>query len=173
MMAPGSLASANQNGSTFFGADGTPYLKPERQPEPHSPILNSCIVCLVRFKSPSMSPLLLCGASLLSLAGIVAANFTSPEIGFWDRPRAALIRDNVYVEGGWLQTGNWTNGEWKNLEAYNPTDGLLFKLSLNRTFDISRHDSPALFETIPEYSVQNFYLDGYMFADYDELYAWG
>ena len=122
-----------------------------------------------------MSSLLLCGASLLSLVSVVAGNFTATEIAFWDRPRAAIIRDNVYIEGGWLQTGNFTNGSWdlKSLATFNPSDGLLFSLSLNQSFDIATDGTPALFETIPEYAVQNFYLDGYMFADYDEFYAWG
>ena len=121
-----------------------------------------------------MSSTLQYGAWLLSLASLVASNFTAPEIASWDRPRAAVIRDNVYIEGGWMQTGNWTNGAWNpRLTTVNPTDGMLFKLNLHRPFDISQHGTPALFETIPEYAVQNYYLDGHMFADYDEFYAWG
>ncbi|OCT52343.1 hypothetical protein CLCR_08082 [Cladophialophora carrionii] len=120
-----------------------------------------------------MSSILQHVAWLLPFVSLVVANFTSHEIASWNRPRAALIRDNVYIEGGWIQTGNWTNGEWdtKTLETVNPTDGQLFKLSMNQSFDIN--DNPALFETIPEFAVQNFYMDGYMFADYNEFYAWG
>ncbi|EXJ59283.1 hypothetical protein A1O7_06715 [Cladophialophora yegresii CBS 114405] len=117
-----------------------------------------------------MSSILQYGTWLLPFVSLVVANFTSNELASWNRPRAALIRDNVYLEGGWLQTGNWTSGAW-DAKTLSPTDGLLFKLSMNRTFDIT--DNPAFFETIPEDAVQNFYLDGYMFADYDEFYAWG
>ena len=123
-----------------------------------------------------MSSILQYGAWLLPIVSLVAANFTAPEIAYWDRPRAAVIRDNVYIEGGLIKTGNWTDkGGWDkaSLETYNPTDGLLFTLSLNRSFDISSDSTPALFTTIPEYAIQNFYMDGFMFADYDELYAWG
>src|SRR5690348_10291554 len=114
-----------------------------------------------------MSSILQCGAWLLSLISLVAGNFTAHEIASWNRPRAALIRDNVYVEGGWMQTGNWSKEGWdvKSLQTVNPTEGMLFQLSMNRTFDIN--DTPARFDSIPEYAVQNFYMDGYMFADYD------
>jgi hypothetical protein len=122
-----------------------------------------------------MSSILRYGAWLLPLVCLVASNFTSNEIASWDRPRAAVIRDNVYIEGGWLQTGNWTNGAWdtKSLTTVNPTDGMLFQLSLHQPFDIAWDGKPALFQTIPEYAVQNFYMDGFMFADYNEFYAWG
>lgn len=51
-------------------------------------------------------------------------NFTSHEIAYWDRPRAALIRDNIYLEGGWMQTGTWKDGAWdlESLATVSPSD---------------------------------------------------
>lgn len=122
-----------------------------------------------------MSSLLKSGACLVAFLSLAVANFTANEIAYWNRPRGSVIRDHVYIEGGWIQTGNWTNGEWdtKSLNTFNPNNGLLFELDLHRPFDNSRDGSPAFFQTIPEYAVTNFYLDGYMFADYNEFYAWG
>ena len=114
------------------------------------------------------------GAWLFAFISLVGCNYTAHQIAYWDRPRAALIRDNVYVEGGLLQTAVLKNGLWSGNPAIAETgDGLLFKLSMHKSFDIFADGTPAFFETIPEYSVTNFYLDGFMFADYDEFYAWG
>ena len=120
-----------------------------------------------------MSSILQYGAWVLALASLVAGNYTSHGISSWDRPRAAVIRDDVYVEGGWLQTGEWQDGAWGSVETVNPTVGMLFKLSLRQSFDMFADGTPARFESIVEGAIQNFYLDGYMFADYNEFYAWG
>ncbi|KIW36637.1 uncharacterized protein PV06_11149 [Exophiala oligosperma] len=105
----------------------------------------------------------------------VICNFGSHEIAYWDRPRAALIRDNIYLEGGWMQTGTWKDGAWdlESLATVSPSYGMLFKLSLHNSFGTRAEDPPAWFEQIPEGGVKNYYLDGYMFADDDEFYAWG
>ncbi|KAK5188130.1 hypothetical protein LTR92_011731, partial [Exophiala xenobiotica] len=113
--------------------------------------------------------------TLFLLPGLVISNVTSNEIAYWDRPRAALIRDNVYIEGGWMQTGTWKDGGWDidSLTTANSSNGMLFKLDMHSPFGISTGQSPAMFESIPEDGVQNYYIDGYMFADYNEFYAWG
>lgn len=114
------------------------------------------------------------GIWLLLLPRLVIGDFTSNEIASWDRPRAALIRDNVYIEGGWMKTGTWKDGAWDidSLTTANSSNGMLFKLDMHSPFGISTGEPPAMFESIPEAGVQN-YIDGYMFADYDEFYAWG
>ena len=111
-------------------------------------------------------------AILLPLISLSSSDFTSREIGSWDRPRAALIRDNFYLEGGWLQTGFYQNGQW-NVTTVKSDEGILFKLSMNKSFGISWDSPPAIFESINEGPVENPYLDGFMFADYDEFYAYG
>ncbi|KAJ9493569.1 hypothetical protein H2202_010964 [Exophiala xenobiotica] len=113
--------------------------------------------------------------TLFLLPGLVISNVTSNEIAYWDRPRAALIRDNVYIEGGWMQTGTWKDGGWDidSLTTANSSNGMLFKPDMHSPFGISTGQSPAMFESIPEDGVQNYYIDGYMFADYNEFYAWG
>ncbi len=115
------------------------------------------------------------GIWLLLLPRLVIGDLTSNEIAYWDRPRAALIRDNVYIEGGWMKTGTWKDGAWDidSLTTANSSNGMLFKLDMHSPFCISTDESPAMFESIPEDGVQNYYMDGYMFANYDEFYAWG
>ena len=109
---------------------------------------------------------------LLYAASGVICDLTSEQIGTWDRPRAAVIRDYVYLEGGKMQTGSWEDGSW-NVSTVTITNGALFNLSLHRGFGLLDDSPPALFEPILEAAVDNFYLDGFMFADYDEFYAWG
>lgn len=108
---------------------------------------------------------------ILLLVPLVSCDYNSSEICAWDRPRAALIRDHVYLEGGWLQLA--VNGSCKKPATAQTTIGYLFNLSLHKPFDISLPDTPALFGSIDEGVLTDFYFDGYMFADYDEFYAWG
>ncbi|OAL30939.1 hypothetical protein AYO20_08524 [Fonsecaea nubica] len=112
------------------------------------------------------------GAWVLTLAGVVLCDHNSSNIGLWDRPRVALIRDNVYLEGGYMQTGVYTNGVWDSLESSTSSQGFLYKLSLHEPFDTTKAN-PAIFQSINEGPLSNYYLDGYMFADYDEFYAYG
>ncbi len=109
---------------------------------------------------------------LLSLATLASCDYTSKQIGTWDRPRAALIRDYVYLEGGKIQTGAWKDGAW-DVATVTITQGALFNLSLHEAFGVYEDSPPAVFQAIPEAAVNNYYLDGYMFASYDEFYAWG
>jgi hypothetical protein len=111
-------------------------------------------------------------AGLLPLISLVSCDFTSRQIGSWDRPRAALIRDHFYLEGGWMQTGSYKDGAWQ-VNTVKSSEGLLFKLSMNESFGISWDSPPAIFESINEGPVDNYYMDGFMFADYDEFYAYG
>ncbi|KAK5560134.1 hypothetical protein LTR46_001884 [Exophiala xenobiotica] len=109
---------------------------------------------------------------LLSLVALASCDYTSEQIGSWDRPRASLIRDYVYLEGGKIQTGGWKDGAW-DVTTVTITQGALFNLSLHEAFGVYEDSAPAVFQSIPEAAVNNFYLDGYMFASYDEFYAWG
>ncbi|KAI1618696.1 hypothetical protein EDD36DRAFT_39575 [Exophiala viscosa] len=110
---------------------------------------------------------------LFALAVLVRCNYTSLQIGMWDRPRAAIIRYYVYLEGGQLQTGIWneTSASWDGIATIQK--GALFSLNLNQSFNVNDDNSPALFVSMDETQVTDFYVDGAMFADYDEFYAWG
>ncbi|KAJ9602122.1 hypothetical protein H2200_013482 [Cladophialophora chaetospira] len=119
-----------------------------------------------------MSVTLFACAWLLALVDLVSCDQNSSNIGFWDRPRAAIIRDHVYLEGGYMQTGVFESGVWSDLKITHSTDGFLYKLSLHESFDTTAAN-PAIFQSIDEGPVTNFYFDGFMFADYDELYAYG
>ncbi|KIW31241.1 uncharacterized protein PV07_02905 [Cladophialophora immunda] len=119
-----------------------------------------------------MLSLLQCSAWVLTLFGFAFCDHNSANIGLWDRPRAALIRDNVYLEGGYMQTGIYVNGTWNSLESSTSSEGFLYKLSMHDAFDTTKAN-PAVFQSINEGPISNYYLDGYMFADYDEFYAYG
>ena len=111
-------------------------------------------------------------AGLFPLISLVSCDLTSRQIASWDRPRAALIRDDFYLEGGLINNGSYKGGKWQ-WSAFKSSEGLLFKLSMNKSFGISWDSPPAVFESINEGPVDNFYMDGFMFADYDEFYAYG
>ena len=119
-----------------------------------------------------MSSVLLAGGGLFAFFGLALCDQNSSNIAFWDRPRVAIIRDHVYLEGGYMQTGVWDKGAWSNTENVVSTQGFLYNLSLHEPFDTTKAN-PAIFQSMNEGYINNYYLDGYMFADYDELYAYG
>lgn len=127
---------------------------------------------LVEYLAVTMLPSQRLWQGILLLVPLVACDdYKSSDVCAWDRPRAALIRDHVYLEGGLLRLAD--NGSCKKSTNAKPTNGYLWSLNLHVPFDISLQDTPALFESIDEGPLKNPYRDGYMFADYDELYAWG
>ncbi|KIX01879.1 uncharacterized protein Z518_09606 [Rhinocladiella mackenziei CBS 650.93] len=106
-----------------------------------------------------------CAGILPWISFVTGWNLTARDFVSWDRPRAALIRDHVYLEGGRIHH-NLT-------DIVTSSDGFLFKLNLHRSFGISGDSPPAVFESIDEGPITNYYVDGFMFADYDEFYAYG
>ena len=117
-----------------------------------------------------MGPTLLV-CTIISLIGVVVSDLTSLEIAQWDRPRGAVIRHDIWLEGGWIQIANWTGGDDGKWDGRPTTfkESYLFKLSLNRSFDISDASSPARFQAMATNTVPTEWLDGFMFADYDEF----
>ncbi|KAK5051553.1 hypothetical protein LTR84_003205 [Exophiala bonariae] len=109
--------------------------------------------------------------ALLLVISLVAADYNSAEICSWDRPRVGLIRTDIYLEGGTLALPK--DGNCKSPSTAEPLTGLLFKLDLSAPFDISNGNTPAIFHSIAEGTMSNFFFDGALFYDYDELYAWG
>lgn len=68
-------------------------------------------------------------------------------------------------------TGNWTDGKWADYPvSYSGSN--FFRLSLNESFDIGAGKA-AVFENIEKASSTSIWLDGYCFADYNELYTYG
>lgn len=107
---------------------------------------------------------------LIAIIDLSRSDLTSREIASWDRPRAALIRNNIYLHGGIIQNGSFIDGDWAESSSY--LDTALFKLSLNDSFDISG-DTPARFESIWKNNGGTLWLDGFMVADDDEFYTYG
>lgn len=79
------------------------------------------------------------------------------------------------MEGGEQQIGRWSDGVWNINQSAITTisNGVLFDLNLHQPFNISDKNAPALFVTLAETQISNYYVDGAMFADYNEFYAWG
>ncbi|KAK4938510.1 hypothetical protein LTR10_021042 [Elasticomyces elasticus] len=110
---------------------------------------------------------------LSAFAVLASCDYTSLQIGAWDRPRAAIIRDHVYLEGGNPSIGTWNGATWTIGPSITVSNGVLFNLSLHQPFNVSDKQAPALFTSMIETEVGNYYVDGAMFADYNEFYAWG
>lgn len=61
-------------------------------------------------------------------------------IAGWYGCRAGLIRDSIYIEGGYIiDGGNWTNGQWKTASIMNQTRGVLTILDLTVAFTASNY----------------------------------
>jgi hypothetical protein len=105
-----------------------------------------------------------------------SCDLNSLEIASWDRPRAALIRNDIFLEGGQITTGNWSGPTGSDLAwptTDNVVDSNIYRLSLNESFSLDGTNNPAQFhEVVGGYSAIPWF-DGYMFADYDEFYTWG
>lgn len=131
---------------------------------------HSSSIVLVRLK---MLPILrkLAWLCLFFCVSLTRSDVTSDQIAAWDRPRSALIRYDIYLEGGILKTGTFNGEKW----SPSPTryeDATLFTLNLNKSFDI-HNNKPAIFKPTDTTISPVPWLDGFMVADYDEFYTYG
>ena len=109
---------------------------------------------------------------LIASADLSQSDFTSQQLAQWDRPRAALIRDNIFLDGGVIWNGSLTNGKWGQGPEFYSGPTSLFKLSLNESFDIGG-GKPAIFKSVEEGNPSSTWYDGLMIANYDEFYTYG
>jgi hypothetical protein len=84
----------------------------------------------------------------------------------WTGLRAAIVRDALYVNGGFLATTIEIPGS----AAF---DGGVYALNLSRSFNTSSNDFSALFTMLVGSNIIGNYVDGTMFANNDELYLYG
>lgn len=109
---------------------------------------------------------------LIAFVDLSASDLTSFQVSSWIGPRAALIRDEIYVNGGELKTSNWTDGKWDpDPKAFMGTT-TIFKMSLKKPFDVDG-DTPAVFESVADDTSASVWVDGFMLADWDEWYTYG
>lgn len=111
----------------------------------------------------------------LLFLGQSACDMDSLGVKLWERPRAALIRHDIYLDGGYAVLGNWNGKSWAldDGETGPSANASVYRLSLNESFELDGDAKPARFMAIPENVKQTAWLDGAMFGDYDEFYVWG
>lgn len=77
------------------------------------------------------------------------------------------------MQGGVLQV--LSNGSDLQGQPGTYTGSSLLNLSLTRSFDIHDESKPAQFDDVAggQIPTENIAYDGFMFADYDEIYTYG
>lgn len=103
-------------------------------------------------------------------------------IATWKQPRAAVVRDTVYLDGGemnsflWDSSAlNWTAPGSAILQTPSlQTSGYIYALSLNKTFSVD-DDFLKLFSnwTLGPVQLDEPFRSGFMFADDYEFYTFG
>ena len=110
--------------------------------------------------------------------GAAAAADVTPRVCWWKSPRAAVVRDTLYLDGGDLYTANWNGEDWvPNSTPVGVTQdiGYLQTLSFNRSFHVTDNFTD-LFQVL---RVGGSYIDnpvrvnGFMYANDYELITYG
>lgn len=113
-----------------------------------------------------------------SVSGFDWANQVNVSICSWAQFRANVIRDTIYLDGGflWSQRG-LSNGQPPSTQTED-TGSVIYTLNLGQPFGPATNLT-GLFKTMPKYSahttdnITRTYYDGVMFANYDELILYG
>lgn len=109
---------------------------------------------------------------MLTFVDISASDLTSFQVTQWVGQRAALIREEIYVNGGQVRASNWTDGKWDPAPDVYSSSTTIFKISLKKPFDIDG-DTPTIFESVADDTTASVWMDGFMLADWDEWYTYG
>ncbi|KAL3428465.1 kelch repeat protein [Phlyctema vagabunda] len=98
----------------------------------------------------------------------------------WETPRAAVIRDTLYIDGGYLMwRPGFSDGTYGNPIADDNPLGIVYLLSFNNSFTTSENISQVFGRSskAPDGGAANNvapqYIDGGMFADDFEWYTYG
>jgi hypothetical protein len=113
--------------------------------------------------------------------GSAVGDLTS-RIAFWRQPRAAVVRDTLYLDGGEMgtylwdtSTKNWATDD-NNKVGDTPLEvsGIVYTLNFNKTFSV-QDSFFTLFDNLTSGPVKNNppFRSGFMFADDYELYTFG
>ncbi|KAL4745907.1 hypothetical protein BDW72DRAFT_185891 [Aspergillus terricola var. indicus] len=113
-----------------------------------------------------------------SQAQLDVLNQINSSICTWGQLRAAIIRDTVYLDGGFLvyQRG-FSSGETQVVSSNN-AEGLLYTLDLSQSFNTENDNLTALFDTLDKAggiagNIAPTYHDGVMFANDNMFYLYG
>ncbi|RVX74682.1 hypothetical protein B0A52_01809 [Exophiala mesophila] len=121
----------------------------------------------------------LVGYSLLALwVSLTNADDITRRLCMWTQPRVGVVRDVVYLDGGWQQYCMWDGSAWVRDTQINGPDhiqGLLYTMDFNRTFKADANFTD-LFEDLHATGGVNDnppFMSGYLFADDYEFYTYG
>jgi hypothetical protein len=114
------------------------------------------------------------------LAAVDHAVAEESKIAFWRQPRAAVVRDTLFLDGGEFGTYPWdpSASAWIQGGQVGETDlqgsGIVFALNFNQTFSVD-DDFFTLFSnwTTGPGSTNPPFRSGFMFADDYEFYTYG
>ncbi|KAH6685748.1 hypothetical protein F5X68DRAFT_16791 [Plectosphaerella plurivora] len=126
-----------------------------------------------------------CFLSLAS-AGLVSRQFegwtpdqVNASICLWEQPRAAVIRDTVYLDGGLVYWARGlSNGEYDVLQELDNPEGFMYTLNFSQPFNVSGNITSllTLIDKAPQGDANNFapnYVDGAMLANDAQLTLYG
>ncbi|KAL4734395.1 hypothetical protein BDV11DRAFT_209430 [Aspergillus similis] len=105
-------------------------------------------------------------------------NQINSSICTWGQLRAAIIRDTVYLDGGFLvYERGFSNGQVQP-DSDDNAEGLLYTLDLSKSFNTETDNLTALFDTFAKAggiggNIAPTYHDGVMFANDDMFYLYG
>ncbi|KAL4985617.1 hypothetical protein BDW68DRAFT_164778 [Aspergillus falconensis] len=113
-----------------------------------------------------------------SQAQLDVLNQINSSICTWGQLRAAIIRDTIYLDGGYLvyQRGFSTGGV--QVDSNNNANGLLYTLDLSSSFNTETDNLTELFDTTAKAggvagNIAPTYQDGVMFANDNMFYLYG
>ncbi|EXJ78248.1 hypothetical protein A1O3_09409 [Capronia epimyces CBS 606.96] len=111
--------------------------------------------------------------SFMSL--VAAANVW--RLSSWRQPRAAIVRDTLYIDGGDMYNATWDGSAWVpgvTPQGAPQDQGLMYTLFFNKSFHIDT-DFWDLFEPLSTGGASNnpLFRNGFMFADDYEFYTYG
>ncbi|KAF9873213.1 kelch repeat protein [Colletotrichum karsti] len=118
---------------------------------------------------------------LVALVGLATGQYEGwePEqvastMCYWDSPRAAVIRDTVWLDGGvltWIPT--MRDGSPGDLSSLNNPKGLMYSFSFNKSFEATTNITTLINTTSKGNSISANMIDGALLYNDEELFMYG
>jgi len=108
-----------------------------------------------------------------SLLLLQPVGLSSAEFAGWFYPRVDMVRDSIYIEGGFRTEGEFVDGSWENVLTDLPAGGMLYRLNL--TSSISGSNATARLEHITKTLQPQppIFISGALFANDYGFYTYG
>lgn len=104
----------------------------------------------------------------------VVLDTTRAELMSWFGHRACMVRNRIYIVGGVVQTGNWTNGVWQNATLMNSPSGEVFaSLDLSVAYTVTNFSHAVQFSRFTTDTNVPAYVYGAVFASEDGYALFG